>query len=153
MKTSDIVKKTSPLLLAVVFLVGCAGGRVYTTDVIDGQYYRVTDVGHNNIARKGLQYGKVEFCMENGQCKKVAEDVSVNGSLFEQLAGPAATVGAAKLLGDGIADSGDNVTNNNSATGGAGGDGGDGGNVTLSGNGQGGGLLTPPFGGGGGNGP
>jgi hypothetical protein len=115
--------------------------------VIDGQYYRVTDVGHTNIARKGLQYGKIELCSENGSCSKIAEDVAVNPSLFEQLAGPAATVGAAKLLADGIENSGDSVTNNNSATGGAGG------SVNLGGNGDGSGLATPPFGNGSGTGP
>jgi hypothetical protein len=121
------VMKKLWILMAGLFFVGCAGGQQYTVKNTDGSYYRVSDIGHSNLSRKGAQYSIFELCSEGGQCQKVAEDTAVNPTLFEQLGGPAATVGAAKLLADGIEDSGDNVTNNNNAEGGAGGAGGTGG--------------------------
>lgn len=111
--------------LVAVFLVGCAGGRQYKVENEDGTFYRVSDVGHNNLARKGAQYSLFELCTTDGRCNKVAEDTAVNPTLFEQLAGPGATVGAAELLRRGIEKSGDSVTN--VAEGGSGGTGGTGG--------------------------
>lgn len=121
------------LVLFLAFaLSACAGGRQYTVQNDDGSFYRVQDVGHNNLARKGAQYSLFELCTSDGVCNKVAEDTAVNPSLFEQLAGPGATVGAAELLRRGIKDSGDNVTNvaegGGGGTGGSGGAGGSGGN-------------------------
>lgn len=109
------------LIIAMTCLVltACAGGHQYRVDNIDGSYYRVQEIGHTNIARKGAQYSLYELCTKAGLCRTVAERTSLNPTLLEQLAGPGATVGGADILRRGFADSGSTVTN--SATGGAGG--------------------------------
>ena len=110
------MRKIIWMLLALSFAVGCAGGHQYRVDNEDGTYYRVTDVGHNNMARKGMQYSAFELCTAGGVCSKVAEGTAVNSSFIEMLAGPGAAVGSAELIRKGLSKSGDTV--NASAEGG-----------------------------------
>lgn len=113
------------LVLAGFVLAGCAGGQQYVVTNMDGSFYRVSEIGHNNIARKGAHYSLFELCTKAGLCQMVAEKTVINPSLIEQLAGPGATVVAADRLRSGLEDSGDTVSN--TASGGEGGQGGTGG--------------------------
>jgi predicted small secreted protein len=113
----------SVVVVASLVLVGCATSNTgFTTDVKDdGTFYEMDTVGHIGLFNKGSQYTRIQECAWNRefgvktQCKDITEDIVTNNSVVEQLAGPAATVGAAELLRRGIENSGDEVHNNSSA--------------------------------------
>jgi len=119
-------------LCSAFVLSACAGGSSYIVENADGTRYEVDNIGHTNLARTGAQYSNFKLCDPNAVptpgpgsvdargCKTVAQETAVNPTLLQQLAGPGATVGAAKLIGDGLGNSGDTVNNN--VQGGAGGD-------------------------------
>lgn len=110
------MSKIYVLLFSSMFLAACMGGQQYRVDMDDGSYYVVEDIGHANMARNGMQYGRMMRCDASGVCETVAESTSVNGAMLGDLAGAGATVGAAALIGSGLRDSGDNVNVNSNSS-------------------------------------
>lgn len=117
------MKKTILVVLAFVFSVGCAGSLNYTGDVDpdDSRFFKVRSAGHTSLVRKGAEYTIFQQCTWNHDtgkaenCGPMIESMAINNSVAEQLAGPAGTVGAAKLLADGVENSGDNINNSSSS--------------------------------------
>ncbi len=109
------MNKTIVALLVFPFTVACASGGSFMVPLENGSTARVTSVGYTGLSAKGIEYGTVEICDPDGNnCVLKAEQTVSNNSILEQVGGPAATVGAAKLLADGIEGSGDNINNSNS---------------------------------------
>ena len=102
------------LIVAVlVFLTGCTtGGTKYVET--DGGVLRMDTAAHTGIATQGATYTSFSRCnADKANCEQVGKHVGANPTIFEQLAGPAAMVGSAYLIGEGLSESGDEVTNVN----------------------------------------
>ncbi|MFQ5450262.1 MAG: hypothetical protein ACE5E9_06505, partial [Nitrospinaceae bacterium] len=126
----------SVLLLISLWMTGCAATTQYAHTNSDGSSVRVTELGNSNAIRPGYTIALVEKCIQPGSesgkehCQQLGLFHTSTSGWVTSLLQPAAMVGSAYLLADGIRDSAarTNVNNNSRsrarAKGGAGGAGG-----------------------------
>lgn len=103
------------ICICLVLLSGCATGGAKYVDSHDGSILMDT-AAHTGLATQGATMTRFYKCnKDHSQCEPepIGEHIGANPTLLEQLAGPAAMVGSAKLIGDGLGDSGDEVNNVN----------------------------------------
>jgi len=93
------LKMIIALVSICVFVTGCATGGSH----IEGNL-RVDHVGQTSFLQKGATMSQFYEKDEKGAWIKIGEPVMVNNnSVAEQLAGSAASVGSAALIGNGMA--------------------------------------------------
>lgn len=98
-------------VLLLTLVIGCTTGGSHIVNTPSGDM-RVDHVGHTGLLTQGAGMSEFYKCSEE-RCIKIGEYIGANPTIAEQLAGPAAMVGSAKLLSDGIRESGDSITNTN----------------------------------------
>ncbi len=100
--------------LLILIGSGCTTGGSKFVE-IDGGVIRMDTAAHTGIATQGATYTDFRRCnVDHNNCTKlIGRHIGANPTLLEQLAGPAAMVGSAYLIGDGLKESGDNVNNTN----------------------------------------
>jgi hypothetical protein len=117
------MKRLGLFLLAFLLMAvtACAGGKRYMHTTITGETIVADSISHTDVARRGSTLTTYSSCNEDlTQCQSLGDPrVETNPTLFEQLAGPGATVGAAELVRRGLEESGDNFDVDASASAGA----------------------------------
>lgn len=101
------------ILLALTLTIGCVSGGTKYVETADG-VLRMDTAAHTGVATQGATYTQFSKCgVDKTNCQVVGEHIGANPTMFEQLAGPAAAVGSAYLIKEGLSESGDEITNVN----------------------------------------